>query len=363
VKHSIILLLGISVLLSGLACSIQISQDVPPTQLTSEPANGGENIPVTWGSLNLTGRLIYVATHFQRNDNGKGGLMIDVKSLDLATGIITTIFATQPGGWIDSMAVAPSLKDLIISYSPDPSSGGKEALYILPLDGSQPPQLLLAPLSAKDQYYQPDWSPDGKYIYFTHINYQSSSATYEVLRFTYPDGKPEKVADQAYWPRLSRDGSQLAYVSIESPNGPNGLFIANADGTETRPVPLLGSGWMNSFIDAPLFLPDGETILFSGPIPPQGSAPTWIEKIMGITVAHAHGSIPSDWWSVPLTGGEPKRLTHIYSPGLFASLSPDLKYIASYSASGIFVMNPEGGDLTQIVKYTGGILGTVSWIP
>ena len=91
--------------------------------------------------------------------------------------------------------------------------------------------------------------------------------------------------------------------------------------------------------------------------------PSWIEKLMGITVAHAHSSIPSDWWTVPLSGGEPTRLTRVYSPGLFASLSPDSRFIASYSASGIFVMNPQGGDLTQIVNYTGGIPGAVSWIP
>jgi Tol biopolymer transport system component len=364
-KRSILLFLCLIALLSGSACSIQIEQEGPPTQTASEPANGVGNIPVTWGNLNLTGRLIYVATHFKRNNNAKGGLSIDVKSLDLATGNVTTIFETPLGGWIDSMAVAPDLKNLIISYAPssDPPLGGKKALYIMPLDGSQPPQLLFTPPSDKDQYYQPDWSPDGKYIYFTHVNNPSSSATYEVMRFTYPNGKLEGVANQAYWPRLSRDGFQIVYVSIESASGPNGLFIANADGTDARPVPLLGSGWINSIIDAPLFLPDGQTILFSGPIPLQGSAPSWIEKLLGTTVAYAHGSIPSDWWSVPLTGGEPIRLTHIYSPGLFASLSPDLRYIASYSASGIFVMNPAGGDLTQVVNFTGGILGTVSWIP
>jgi Tol biopolymer transport system component len=148
-------------------------------------------------------------------------------------------------------------------------------------------------------------------------------------------------------------------VSIHSPNG---LFLANANGTDVRAVPLLGSDWMNSFIDTPLFLRGGQTILFSGPIPANSSAPNLIEKIMGITVAHAHGSIPSDWWSVPLSGGDPKRLTHVYSPGLFASPSPDLRYIASDSASGIFVMNTEGGESTQIVKYMGGILGTVSWV-
>jgi hypothetical protein len=112
-----------------------------------------------------------------------------------------------------------------------------------------------------------------------------------------------------------------------------------------------------------LFLPDGQSILFSTPIRSQSAEPGWLERIMGVTVAHAHGSIPADWWSVPLAGGKPVQLTHVYSPGLFASLSPDSRYIASYSASGIFVMDPQGKNLTQIVRYTGGILGTVSWIP
>jgi len=223
--------------------------------------------------------------------------------------------------------------------------------------------LLFTPPSDQDQYSQPIWSPDGGTIYFTKINYQSSSTTYEIMRLAYPNGKPEQLVNQAYWPQVSADGSHIAYVSLFSTNGSNGLFIANADGTDAHSVPLSGSGWANSIIDAPLFLPDSQTILFSAPIPAQSSAPSWMEKLMRITVVHAHGSIPSDWWSVPLSGGEPTRLTHVYSPGPFASISPDSGFIASYSASGIFVMNPQGGELTQIVNYTGGIPGAVRWIP
>ena len=83
-----------------------------------------------------------------------------------------------------------------------------------PWDGSQPPQLLFTPPSDQDQYLQPVWSPDGKYIYFTHVNYQSSSAAYEVMRLAYPKGKPEQLVNQAYWPQISTDGSHLTYVSI-----------------------------------------------------------------------------------------------------------------------------------------------------
>jgi len=346
------------------ACSIQISQETSSTENAPQPVDEAVNIPVTWGNLNLTGRLIYIVADF-KGGSSKGGLRVALRSLDLVTGKVTTSFETEVGGWVRSLAVAPDLKDLVISYSPSPDEplGGKEELYIMPLDGSQSPQLLFTPSSDQDQYFQPDWSPDGRYIYFTHINYQSSSATYEVMRLAYPNGKPEQLVNQAYWPQVSTDGSHLTYVSIFSSNGPNGLFTVNADGTDAHAVPLSGSGWMNSIIDAPLFLPDGQTILFSAPIPVQSSAPSWIEKLQGITVVHAHSSIPSDWWTVPLSGGEPTRLTHVYSPGLFASLSPDSRFVASYSASGIFVMNPQGGDLTQIVNYTGGITGAVSWIP
>lgn len=183
------------------------------------------------------------------------------------------------------------------------------------------------------------------------------------MRLAYPNGKMESLVNQAHWPRLSGDGSHIAYVSVISANGPNELFIANADGTDAHVVPLSGTEWTNTILDAPLFLPDGKSILFSRPILSQRSEPNLLERIMGVTVVHAHGSIPSDWWSVPLAGGRPVQLTHVYSPGLFAGLSPDSRYIASYSASGIFVMNPYGNHLNQIVSYTGGIFGTVSWIP
>ncbi len=271
-RHCTLIGLIISALLSISACSLQINQDLSPTETVSGPVNGTASIPVTWGSLNLTGRLIYDVARFTGGSN-KGGLAIDVAMLDLVTGKVTTIFETPVGGWINSMAVSPDLHNLTISYAPpsDPPVGNREALYSLPLDGSTPPQLLFIPPADKDQYYQPAWSPEGKYLYFTHANYQAST-TYEVMRLAYPNGKMERVVNHASWPRISKDGSQLVYVSTESANGPNGLFIANADGTEARSVSLLGSNWMNSIIDAPLFLPDGQTILFSGPIPPQGSA-------------------------------------------------------------------------------------------
>jgi Tol biopolymer transport system component len=143
--------------------------------------------------------------------------------------------------------------------------------------------------------------------------------------------------------------------------GTNKIFLANADGRNAQEVTLSGA-WTPDIIDAPIFSPDGQSILFSAPSPPQTSAPRWVEKLLGIQVAEAH-SIPSDWWSVPLTGGIVTRLTNIRATGLFASISPDKRYLASYSGSGLFVMNPDGTNLTLLISDMGGIPGTLNWIP
>ena len=236
----------------------------------------------------------------------------------------------------------------------------------MPLDGSTQPQLLVLPPTIYDQYIQAEWSPDGKYIYYVHNNYQNQPVTqhyptYEIWRMAYPNGQPEKIADEAFWPRLSSEGSHLAYVSMDPANGTNQLFLANPDGSNAQEVARSGP-WTPNIIDAPIFSPDGQLILYSAVSPTQSYKPNWVEKLLGIQVAEAH-TVPSDWWSVPLTGGAVTQLTHIRAPGLFASISPDKKYIVSYSTNGLFVMSPDGTGLTMLIPDMGGVYGTVDWIP
>jgi Tol biopolymer transport system component len=144
-------------------------------------------------------------------------------------------------------------------------------------------------------------------------------------------------------------------------DGTNKIFLANADGSGAQQVILTGA-WTPDIIDAPIFSPDGQSIIFSSLSPPQTYSPNWIEKLLGIQIAEAHPN-PSDWWSVLLTGGTVTRLTQIQSPGLFASVSPDNQHLVSYSGNGLFVMNPDGTGLTMLISDTGGIPGTVNWIP
>ena len=348
-------------------CSIEIAQ--PPMETPTSPPDAlvSTQIPVTWTSLNLTGKLVYNMGAIE-DDN----YIVRVLVLDLATGKVTSIYTAPINAWVYYISVSPDGRQLIMSYSPPPQEDPDvvQALYIMPLDGSQPPQLLFTPPTREDQYIQTEWSPDGKYIYYAHVNYRFPEdphrryPLYKIFRMAYPGGQEESIAEAAYWPRLSPDSSRLVYISVDPFSITHELVIADADGGNAQEVVISGS-YVPDIKDAPIFSPDGGSIIFSGavPVPPQAYQPNWFEKLMGVRVARANGGIPSDWWSVPVGGGTLTRLTHIQASSLYASLSPDGKRIVSFSGSGIFVMNLDGSELTILVPNLDGFTGTVSWIP
>jgi Tol biopolymer transport system component len=345
----------------------------PMASLTSTPSNESltatstaslvsvTQIPVTWAPLNLTGKLVYTTS--TREDDGTTISAIQI--LDLTTGNMTSLFS-EKDAWVFYMAISPDFKWLAMSYSPaaQDNVSSNRALYSMPLDASSPPQLLITAPTPEDHYTQVEWSPDGKYLYYVHYNHNQSEGktfeAYEIFRYAYPNGTPEQILSYAFWPRISADSSKIVYVSLDPESGNNELWLANADGSNPQQVIISGAS-IPVVIDAPILSPDGQSILFSAPSPGQAYQPSWFEKLLGIQIAEAH-NVPSDWWSVPVTGGTPTQLTNIQTINLFASISPDKKHIASVGEGDIFVMDLDGSNLTRIISDP-GIHGTVSWIP
>ena len=352
------------------SCSIEVNQTVavtpsppiPTTQGTSSTSNFPiTQVPITWTDLHLNGKLVYLSSSTENNVS-----IASIQLLDLARGNLSTIFSAPPGGWIYYATVSPDSKQLVLSYVPPSQTAtpSNRSLYMMPLDGTSPPQPLFHPPTPDDHYIQAEWSPDGRYVYYVHYNHNQSGGqlyeVYEIFRMPYPSGKSEKILDRAFWPRLSSDSTKLVYVSLDPASGLNELFVANADGSHSQKIDFAGS-WIPDIIDAPLFSPDNRFIVFSAPGPGQSYQPNWFEKVMGIQVAKAH-SIPSDWWSVPVTGGTPTRLTNIQTINLFAAVLPDHERLVSVSADGLFVMGLDGSNLTRLISDP-GVHGTVSWIP
>lgn len=362
------------------SCSIEVDQPavatVAPTfesaPTLSPPTDSGSQtnvvtttqVPVTWANLNLTGSLVYI-----------NGISVDnvfqlqIQVLDLVTGEITTIFNAPKYSWIYYISVSPDHTQLLMSYNPPPGDNPVDQdIYVMPLDGSRAPQRLFTPPTLEDDYIEVEWSPDGKYVYFTHVNYHIPPAEgqiyplYTIYRKALPDGEMEMIAEKAYWPRVSPDSSRIAYVSVDLFSRSNKLFVADADGGNASEVVITGPR-IPDIKDAPLFTADSRSLFFSADIPVQSYQPGWLDRLMGVRVAKAHSNVPSDWWTVPVGGGEMTQLTNIQSRGLFGSLSPDNQYLASYSLDGIFVMKTDGTQLTQLIPNPQSVPGTVSWIP
>jgi Tol biopolymer transport system component len=360
------------------SCSIELDQPAVATPVAevasptfppvvspdnTAPSASTTRIPVTWSGLNLTGSLVYISPP----QTGDVSFFLSIRKLNLITGEISPIFTTTGNDWIYYLSVSPDAQELIMSYIPTTQSNtsSSRALYLIPLDETAPPRLLFSPPTPDDHYVHSEWSPDGKYVYYAHYNNNNRlpgmlDPVYDIFRMRYPEGQIEKIADNAFWPRISSDSTQLVYVSINPVSGKNELYVANADGSNARIIDLTGS-FAPEIIDAPIFSPDGQYVIFSAPPPPQAYQPNWFEKFMGIQVVKAH-NIPSDWWSVPITGGVPTRLTQLQTIRLFASISPDKEHIASVSGEGLFVMDLDGSSPTQLI-IDPGVSGTVSWIP
>jgi Tol biopolymer transport system component len=165
----------------------------------------------------------------------------------------------------------------------------------------------------------------------------------------------ERIAVGASWPRLSPDSARLAYIAVDPFSDQHKIMIADSEGGNAQELVLSGP-YIPDTKEAPVFSADGQSILFSGLAPETGESygPNWVERLMGIRVVKADGE-PSDWWSVAISGGEIERLTNIRHRGLYADISPDNQYIASFSKDNIFVMKPDGS-VDHIIPGLNGFL-------
>ncbi len=329
-------------------------------QFTAAPIATSFTVPVTWANRRLSGQLIF--------SSGTDGVL----RVDLATGVVSSVFqAPDPqNSWVLAAAVAPASHRIAMAYAAPPAPGavqfGYTNLYVIADDG-QPQALLDAP-SEHEAYFGPAWSPDDQWLYFVHLGAPlnpQDAFHYSIQRLPCcaPGASPLTVITDAFWPRLSPDGSKLAFVHYDALTGNNSLFVAGPDGSQARQLVAPDSF---QAVDAPVFTPDGQSLIFSA-IPKFGSASlSWLDRLLGVRLAEADGS-PADWWRMPVSGGPAMQLSQVSDTSLYASFAPDGQHIAFVSGSGLFVMNADGSDVATVVdgSQMPGSIGsaTVDWVP
>lgn len=317
-------------------------------------------VPVTWGRLGQSGELLFVTADAS---NSRNGFTASLRQLDLATGALSSIFQPPDDSWIDSFSVSPDRKRIALAYAPPPARPempvGETGIYIVPWAEPRIPQALLSPTDKQDLYFHPVWSPDARYLYYVHVEPQGTSGTYvySIERIGASGGQPMTVVENAYWPQLSPDGAKLVYVTNEPSGSVFDLYIAASDGTDARRLDLPPSF---PAVDAPFFSPDGKMLYFSAIDVVSSTGPSWLDRLLGVQVASAH-SVPSDWWQIPVAGGQAERVTHIADTGLVGVFGPDGRHLAFISSSGVFMMDSSGGGLTTLLGNTNAF-GSIAWI-
>ncbi len=352
------------------ACSLNLSATAATQPATAPPPHAVGTpfpVPVTWAGLHLTGKLVFTA--------GTAG----VAQLDLASGQMTVLFrpADPQKAYVAAQSVSPDGQTLVLAYAPPAAGAGAQYAYTrlfqMPRDGSRPPELLLGDAQAPETYSNPLWSPDGQFIYYVH--YSAAASTGRIERLAYATRQVSTVVADGFWPRLSRDGTQLLYVVQDRATGQNRLFIAAADGQSAGQSARQSARQLAreialppvfQFVDSPVFYPDNQTVLFSGATPPPTPKPAGLDPWLGVQVAEADGG-PANWWRVPAAGGPAEQLTHIQDSGMYGVFAPDGQHVAYVSASGLYLMTADGQGIVAAARgdvFPGAIwFGTVEWLP
>ena len=303
----------------------------------------------------LAGSLIFLQL-----DPGRQNLM----RYDLATDETTTLFAVPANGWLSQMDVSPDGSQVVMAYAPPPTGDevqfGYSGLYLMLADGETEPRPLIERASPEEIYFNPVWAPDSRTIYYSHVVPEGGdSFDYSVTleRLDFVTGEVELITDDAIWPRVSPDGSKIAYVTSEPETLENELVVADASGANALHLALPE---MFTAVDAPLFSPDGEWLYFSAVTEEPLAELSWVDRLLGVQTAAAH-DVPSDWWRIHLPEGTPERLTTLNKIGLYGDFGPDGQAMAFASITGLYLMNPDGSQLTELLATT--TADTLSWVP
>jgi Tol biopolymer transport system component/DNA-binding winged helix-turn-helix (wHTH) protein len=193
---------------------------------------------------------------------------------------------------------------------------------------------------------QPSLSPDGEWLAFT----SDASGTRQIWTMSLDDRIPQQLTDgesPASRPAWSPDGSQIAFQLDDT-----GTIAAVHPLGEGRPRPLVEGGARN-----PSFSPDGDWLVYDWGrqirrANADGSDPRSIEGVPerrflrewplpavspnGSEIAYflADEAVLGDFWRIPATGGEPRRVTEDGSPGMGLAWFPDGDALAVSSMRG-----------------------------
>lgn len=194
--------------------------------------------------------------------------------------------------------------------------GGNDRIWVMNTDGTDQRMIGSDDLPA----IQPDWSPEGSQLVFVSV---------EGLWIMNADGSetaplPPTPGGEPTGPVWSPDGSQIAFVDLHRDQSQ--VFVMNTDGSDARPITEHASDGLIAWS------PDGSEIAYT---------------------RESAGGRRANIWAVSLESGDVRQITDDdfgYDP----AWSPDGQTIAYFHDSHIWLANADGsGTPTQLTDSPG----------
>ena len=257
----------------------------------------------------------------------------------------------------------PSGKSVVfaLTQQPDKKTGFGSDLYTVNLDGTGYKPVVQHE-SDNVFYASPRFDATGNLLYFHRraaiIQAGSFIGNEDSLeRLDLRTGERKRLVMNGADPALSPDGKLIVYVHLTQ-GQPDGLWVANIDGSNPRPFFKTKDTWW--YLQAPRFAPTGCEIVFSA----AGHAMSRVPEAPVVTTgAHgaAHLNIPSELNLAPCDGTS-VRVVGQTGDDVVPAWSPDGKQVAYVGTGAFFVLTLTNGNVRTLAQGQDFFFGDLVWL-
>ncbi|MEM7531014.1 MAG: hypothetical protein AAF639_02455 [Chloroflexota bacterium] len=349
-----------------------------PTRTTqaSSSTNFSLDLKIAEPTAHLPGSIVFIEQRGYPNHR--------IARFHFATQTLSTLFTIPKGALVYQLDTSPDGAQVVMSYTGPDADGNvtydHSEIYLLDITNDmdetmddtvkRQEEMLVSPTEVGILYYDPVWSPDGRFIYYIRYVPDAEPLTLSIERYHTETQTTEHIATNGLWPQLSPDGTRLVYLAINPETQVRSLVIADADGG--NPQTLVAEDKFYD-LDLPVFSPDGAWVYFSVPRDPTASS--WLERLLGVKTVYAHGNhnVLGDWWRIAVknhadTHSDEPTIEQVDADAppaimMYGEFAPaDSTYFGYTSHRGLYVVDTRSDIPTTTLVLKSRAIRVFSWL-